>query len=460
MSSSGDRPLTASPAPSRARYYEALLTSLDRELGPEIKSERARFLYSATRRMLARLCVANEFTPPLAENLAAAHPASAQLAAAATRSPPAAGSVSSDPELLSSLAAEGGILDAIEADVQRRLEPAAGGAATPVATITTDVLQAYLRRAVDRELVVKSFRILAGGRSKQTIMLTLVNAAGAEFERVIRRDLLVAITGSTVVDEYRVLVALADRGYPVPRPLLLEVDTAPLGSAFMLMEKVEGSLAGDVFDAPASVHAVLHSARVLGQLHALPFAEIAPTLREKSRLALGTEQLRDHVLELERTWRAHSRAPCVAVDAVFLWLLENVAAVEPLVSVVHGDYSYHNILFENASLSAVMDWELVRIGHPAEDLGYIRAAVLQRVDWPQFMAAYREGGGPDLRHRDVIFYTLLGKLRLMTLLFFARGYFESGATNDLQLADVSIFHLPRLIQQASTEIRAVLAAAN
>jgi hypothetical protein len=92
-------------------------------------------------------------------------------------------------------------------------------------------------------------------------------------------------------------------------------------------------------------------------------------------------------------------------------------------------------------------------------LGYIRAAVLQRVEWPQFMAAYREGGGPEVRHRDVIFYTLLGKLRLMTLLFFARGYFESGATNDLQLADVSIFHLPRLVQQSSAEIRAVLAAA-
>jgi aminoglycoside phosphotransferase (APT) family kinase protein len=432
--------MSAKPNASRARYYEVILATLDREIAPEIKSERARFLYAATRRMLARLSVANADTPLLAENLAA-------------------GMSPNDAERHRSLLDEGEILDSIEARVQRHLEPSAptAGAASTAPAITADVLQAYLRKAVDPALQLAKFRVLAGGRSKQTIMLSLVDASGREFERVIRRDLVVAITGATVVDEYRVLVALADRGYPVPRPYLLESDTAILGSAFMLMEKVNGAVAGDVFDPPPTAESVLESARVLGKLHAMPVAEIAPTLREKSRVALDSQQLRAHVLELEGIWKTHSRAPCIAMDAVFKWLLANAAAVQPLVSVVHGDYSYHNILYEGTALSAVMDWELVRIGHPAEDLGYMRAAVLQRVDWSAFMAAYREGGGPEVCHRDVVFYTLLGKLRLMTLLFGARQYFESGATDDLQLADVSIFHLPRLVQQASVEIRAVLA---
>jgi aminoglycoside phosphotransferase (APT) family kinase protein len=126
------------------------------------------------------------------------------------------------------------------------------------------------------------------------------------------------------------------------------------------------------------------------------------------------------------------------------------------VTVVHGDYSYHNLLFEGDSLSSVMDWELVKIGHPADDVGYIRSAALQRVEWPEFMAAYKAGGGCDLTPLDISFYTLLGKLRLMSLLFGARAYFESGATDDLQLADVSIYHLPRMIQQMSFEIRLAL----
>jgi aminoglycoside phosphotransferase (APT) family kinase protein len=433
---------------TRSRYYDALLANLDREVQPELTSERARFLYAATRRILARLSVANEHTAPLPENLAANHPD-------ALVQP---GVPLGQDALYAALRSEGEILDSIEAAVAQRLTATAATPGTGAAqtTISTELLQTYLQKNLDPKIRVNKFRILAGGRSKQTIMMTIVNENGEEVERVIRRDLVVAITGATVVDEYRVLVALADRGYPVPRPLLLEADTNQLGSAFMVMEKVNGALAGDVFDPPAGKAAVLHSAKVLGKLHAIPAADIAPTIREKSRIALNVQQLRDHLLDLERTWQANARAGCVTMDAVFKWLLENVESVQPLTTVVHGDYSYHNLLFEGDSLTAVMDWELVRIGHPAEDVGYIRAAAIQRVEWSDFMAAYKEGGGPELSPLDVIFYTLVGKLRLMVLLFFARQYFESGATQDLQLADVSIYHLPRLIQQASAEIRSAL----
>jgi aminoglycoside phosphotransferase (APT) family kinase protein len=445
MTGDGTR-MTAPPgAASLGRYYEVLLATLDREIEPELHSERAKFLYGATRRILARLCVANDATPTLPENLAAtAAVSTAPSAEAATRA---------------TLESEGERLDSIEAAVELRLSARAheAGAAGAQQPITADRVQAYLRERLDPDVRVTAFKILAGGRSKQTIMLSLTDVGGKTLERVIRRDLVVAITGATVVDEYRVLVALADRGYPVPRPHWLETDTSWLGSAFMVMDKVEGRLAGDVFDAPESRECVLRSATVLGELHSLPAAELAPTLRPAMQSALDRPQLRHLVLELQRTWATSSRAACIAMDAVFTWLLDNVERVQPLTSVVHGDYSYHNILFEQGALSAVMDWELVRIGHPAEDLGYIRAAVLNRVDWEDFMAAYRAGGGADVQHRDVVFFCLLSKLRLLTLLFGARQYFESGATDDLQLADVSIFHLPRLIQQASAEIRAVLA---
>jgi aminoglycoside phosphotransferase (APT) family kinase protein len=223
----------------------------------------------------------------------------------------------------------------------------------------------------------------------------------------------------------------------------------------MLMEKVEGAVGGDIFD-PPSHKAVLHSARVLGRLHSMPVGEIAPTLREHLRAAPGAAQLREQVLELREVWAANARAHCVTMDAVFRWLLAHVDSVTPRTSVVHGDYSYHNLLFNGDELTAVMDWELVRIGHPAEDLGYIRAAAVQRVGWGEFLAAYAAGGGREVSPIDLTFHTLLGKLKLMRLLFGARQYFESGATNDLQLADVSLFHLPRMVQQCSVEIRLAL----
>jgi aminoglycoside phosphotransferase (APT) family kinase protein len=435
---------------TRARYYDAMLAALDREVQVELTSDRAKFLYGSARRILARFATANEDVDPLPENLSALHPGS--LGATPTDADKSG--------IERALLHEGQLLDSIEHKVQQRLQPKAalsGAAAAP--KITAETLEGYIRRHLDPKLSLRAFRILAGGRSKQTIMLTLIDGHQQVVERVIRRDLVIAITGATVVDEYQVLAALADRGYPVPRPFLLEADTSVLGSAFMVMEKVNGSLAGDIFDPPAAREAVLHSARVLGNLHALPVAEIAPTIRPQLRIAPNEQQLCDLVLELQRVWLANSRAHSVTMDAVFRWLLENVQSVSPLVSIVHGDYSYHNLLFEQDALSAVMDWELVRVGHPAEDLGYIRSAVIQRVQWSEFMEAYRAGGGREIPHLDIVFYTFICKLRLMVLLFGARQYFESGATDDMQLADVSVYHLPRMIQQFSFEIRLALGLA-
>jgi len=436
----------AGPA-TRARYYDALLEALDSDCKAELKSDRAKFLYGAVRRILARLSTANDDTAMLPENLSAVHPD-------AWGPTPATADAA---ELGHALVHEGRLLDSIESRVTARLtrKSEAVESASP-ATVSAESLEGFLRSRVDSGLRLLRFRVLAGGRSKQTIMLTGAEAHGREFERVIRRDLVVALTGATVVDEYRVLGALADRGYPVPRPLLLEESGRALGSPFMLMEKVSGAVGGDIFDPPAGRKAVLHSAEVLGRLHSMPVADIAPTLREQLRAAPGAAQLRDQVLEFQAAWAGNARAPCVTMDAVFSWLLANVESVTPCVSVVHGDYSFHNLMFDGDQLSGVMDWELVRIGHPADDLGYIRAAALQRVGWGEFLAAYAAGGGPPVSSLDVSFHTLLGKLRLMRLLFGARQYFESGATNDLQLADVCLFHLPRMVQQCSVEIRLAL----
>ncbi|MBI5443338.1 MAG: phosphotransferase family protein [Deltaproteobacteria bacterium] len=428
----------------RSRYYDVLLVNLDRELQPELTSERARFLYGAVRRILASLAVANDSVPPVPENLAALYP----------DAPCRAGRLEGS-DLEGAVGLEGELLDAIEEKIRQRLLPKeqAGGGAEGAAAVTPEAIESYLRRRVDPGAKVERFKILAGGRSKQNIMLTVVDGAGAKVERVIRRDLMVGITGSTVGEEFGVLTALAARGCPVPRPLLCEGDTTVLGSAFMLMEKVEGALAGDVFDPPPAREQVLASATELARLHQLPVNEVAETLREDRRIAPSAERLRAEIAEHEDGWRAQSRAHSATMDAAFCWLCDNVEKLHPVTAIVHGDYSYHNILYSGGALSAVMDWELVRVGHPAEDLGYIRTAASKRVDWAEFIAFYYEAGGPRVSEREAIFFTLLGRLRLMAMLFKARRYFEAGMTDDLQIADVSLYHISRIIHQMSVAMR-------
>ena len=60
----GDSPIKV----SRARYYDAMLAALDREVKVELTSDRAKFLYGAARRILARFATANEDVEPLPEN--------------------------------------------------------------------------------------------------------------------------------------------------------------------------------------------------------------------------------------------------------------------------------------------------------------------------------------------------------------------------------------------------------
>jgi aminoglycoside phosphotransferase (APT) family kinase protein len=439
----------------RSRYYDAILKILDNDIKPELTSVRALYAYKLARKQLARLAALNDYAPFVPESLASLH-----SEAEGIESKPL-----STEAFHAALIREGQLLDDIESATDARLKPreqqqktAESSTALPD-SINTKTVENYLRATLDPKATVSQLRILSGGRSKQTILFTMTDGAGKEIERVIRRDLSTSPTGGSVPEEYAVLKALADRGTPVPRPLLCEPDASTLGSPFIVVEKVSGALAGHIFE-PPSREAVLDSARVLGRLHALPVAEIAPTLREQFRSAPDATKLRGLVLELQKTWNDNARAYSPTIDFVFKWLLDNVDSLHPATSIVHGDYSFHNILFEGDKLTAVLDWELVRVGHPAEDLGYIRPGVLNRMSWDDFMAAYREGGGPEIDPKDQLFYTLLEKLRLIIMLFKVRGFVDSGVSDDIELVDAVVFSTPRLIHQASVELRNFLGLAN
>ncbi len=436
----------------RSRYYDAVLRILDNDIAPELKSARATYSYTFVRKLLSRLAAVSDHLPVYPENLAALH-----AEAMAIDCMP-----ESRDELYAALQEEGRLMDAMESATDERMKPRSKAAETATAlpeTITVASVQAYLRARLDPTTTVSKLQVLSGGRSKQTILFTMTDADGKEIERVIRRDLTSSPTGGTVPEEYALLAALADRGLPVPRPVLCEPDASKLGSPFIIVEKIAGGLAGHAFDPPNRA-ATLDSARVLGQLHALPAAEIAPAIKERSRVAPDAAKIRELVLDLKKSWDENARAYSVTIDYVFAWLLDNIKNLHPLTTVVHADYSYHNLMFDGDRLSAVLDWELVRIGHPAEDLGYIRPAVLKRMPWEDFMAAYHAGGGPAINHKDVVFYTLLEKMRLTAMMFRVRGYLESGFTDDIELAYAFAVSVPRTIHQASTEIRAVLGIAD
>ena len=97
----------------RSVYYDAILTTLDNDIRPEIKSPRALHAYKYVRRQIARLAALNTYAALLPESLASLHPESVTAQDE---------SLLGD-ALLSAVFEEGRLLDEIEAATDARINP-------------------------------------------------------------------------------------------------------------------------------------------------------------------------------------------------------------------------------------------------------------------------------------------------------------------------------------------------
>jgi aminoglycoside phosphotransferase (APT) family kinase protein len=76
--------------------------------------------------------------------------------------------------------------------------------------------------------------------------------------------------------------------------------------------------------------------------------------------------------------------------------------VERAPTLVHGDYHYGNMLFRDAEVVAVLDWEIAQIGQPLLDLGCLFIASIRR----KYEDAPNPGGAIDVSAADL--YRLYG----------------------------------------------------
>jgi aminoglycoside phosphotransferase (APT) family kinase protein len=228
-------------------------------------------------------------------------------------------------------------------------------------------LEAYLRAHIEGfsgPLSVEQFR---GGQSNPTFR---VSAGGRRY--VLRRKPPGKLLPSAhAVDrEYRVITALHDTEVPVARTWWLCEDESIIGTAFYVMDCVDGrilwdpALPGMSRAGRAAIFDEMN--RVIATLHKVDYKAIG--LEDYGRAG---NYLARQIARWSKQYRASETEKIEAMDRLIEWLPENMPAGDET-SIVHGDYRLDNLIFHPTEprVIAVLDWELSTLGHPLADFSY------------------------------------------------------------------------------------------
>jgi aminoglycoside phosphotransferase (APT) family kinase protein len=207
-----------------------------------------------------------------------------------------------------------------------------------------------------------------GGQSNPTYRLSIADGRRLVLRRKPPGKLLPS--AHAVDREYRVIKALYEVQYPVPRPHMLCDDESVIGTAFYVMDCVEGRVLWDQTlpgMSKAERHAIWDELnRVIAQLHGLSYEKLGLEGFGKP----GNYIVRQ-VARWTKQYRASETERVEAMDNLIEWLPKNVPPATGT-TVVHGDYRLDNAIFHPSEprILAVLDWELSTLGDPLADFAY------------------------------------------------------------------------------------------
>lgn len=229
-------------------------------------------------------------------------------------------------------------------------------------------LVAYLEDAIKGFRGPAKVEQFDGGQSNPTYRL---NTPGGMY--VLRRKppgVLLA-SAHAVHREFEVMSALFGAGFPVPEPLVMCFDEAIIGSQFYVMRYVPGRVFFDMSmpdlsrEERAAVYDCVNA--TLARLHSLDPEKIGLAGFGKPGNYFARQ-----VSRWSRQYEATRQVDIPEMEKLIEWLPGAVPADEGRQALVHGDFSFHNVLISPTEprVVAVLDWELSTLGHPLGDLSY------------------------------------------------------------------------------------------
>lgn len=215
-------------------------------------------------------------------------------------------------------------------------------------------------------LVVEQFR---GGQSNPTYKL--VTPTDSYVLR--RKPPGPLLKGAHAIErEARVLTALARACFPVAYVHGLCMDESVIGTAFYVMDMVEGRIFWDatVPGVPTGERAAIFDAMnaTIAQLHAVDYE--AAGLGDFGKA--GNYFARQIGRWAGQYFDDADAGRNTDMDRTIAWLQDNIPADDGAASIIHGDFRIDNMIFHPTEprILAVLDWELSTLGHPGADFAY------------------------------------------------------------------------------------------
>ena len=246
--------------------------------------------------------------------------------------------------------------------------------------------------------------------------------------------------------EFRVLAALAATPVRAPRVLWYERDPAVFERPFYVMELVRGTVplpvmvdGKPVFDDDARARLGEDFVGNLAALHAVDWH--AADLDFLGAPAPGTGAAARELARWEGYVARAGGPPRPLLTEAVLWLRRGLPATDEI-TLVHGDYRTGNFLVDGGRIAAIVDWEMVHLGDPMEDLGWA-CMTLWRGESPymchllereQLYARYEQRSGRRVDRARVHFYEVLATVKMAAIMLTGLHAFREGRTRDLRMA--------------------------
>jgi aminoglycoside phosphotransferase (APT) family kinase protein len=243
---------------------------------------------------------------------------------------------------------------------------------------------------------------------------------------------------TALAPEFQIVSALWDSGVPVARALWIDSERQWLERPAFIVEKVAG--ATDLFpllkpEAAAQSRALAEQlAAVAARLHTVDWKKLGiDFLPATTPETVAAQQ----ISYWEALFLKHRMEPHPVMVAAFIWLKEH-RPIAGRISIVHGDFRFGNFLYEEDRINAMLDWEMVHLGDPIEDIAWAYRSLWGPqafLPLDEFVERYTELSGISVDPKTLLFYRLLGEVKHSIISLTGARSFMDGGTRNLFLAD-------------------------